>query len=166
MAEENIQYQLIQMLKEKNITIAVAESLTGGLISSKICEVSGASQVFLEGVISYSNESKISRLGVNPLVIRKLSPVSEAVAMEMAEGVRENLKADIGLSSTGVAGPDAYDDCGNPRGLFYIGISYKGQTNAKRFKLDGSREYIREQAANLALILALSILSEQEQQHK
>lgn len=162
MKEKSIQYQLIEALKKRKITLAVAESLTGGLISAKICEVSGTSQVFLEGIISYSNESKITRLGVDPSVLKKFSAVSEAVAMEMAEGVRSNLKADLGLSSTGVAGPDPYDDCGNPRGLFYIGVSYKGQTRAQAYQIEGSREYIREEAANQALSVALSIISEEE----
>ena len=158
--ELGVEYQLVEKLKERNISLALAESLTAGMISSTICNVSGASQVFKEGVISYSNESKITRLGVDERAIKEESPVSSLVACQMAEGVRKNLKVDMGLASTGVAGPDDYDSDGNPRGLFYIAISYKGETYAIKYKTDGSRQCIREKATEEALKLALKRIEE------
>ncbi len=159
MEKLNLQLEAVKLLKEKKLTLSVAESLTGGLISSKICEISGASEVFLEGIISYSNESKISRLGIEKSVIERFSPVSYEVATRMAEGVRRNLKADIGISSTGVAGPAAYDSDGNKRGLFFIGLSLGTETLAAKYEVEGSRQHIRDYAANQALRLLIEAVS-------
>lgn len=162
---KNPQECLIEILVEKGLTLSVAESLTGGLISSKICQVPGASQVFLEGIISYSNQSKIQRLGVDKDLIEEKGPVSAQVAEAMAGGVRQELGTDLGLSSTGLAGPDEFDDYKNPRGLFYIGISYQGQDFSQKFKLEGSRQEIREGAAQAALALAVKVLDKDRFHH-
>ena len=97
--------KLADYLIQNKTTITVAESLTGGLISSMLCEVSGISEVFLEGIVVYTNNSKITRLGVKKETIDKYTAVSAEVAIEMAEGVRRNLSSDIGISTTGLAGP-------------------------------------------------------------
>lgn len=153
MEEKKLQEQLVEKLRNKKWTLATAESLTGGLLASKICEVSGASDVFAEGLVTYSNKSKVKRLGVKESSIEKYSPVSREVAEEMARGARKCLGADIGLSTTGVAGPDNFDSDGNPKGLFYVALSYGDTVISKKFNVEGSRNEIREQAAECALLL-------------
>lgn len=150
---------LVKKLIEQNRTLAIAESLTGGMICSNICSVSGASKVFLEGIICYNEKSKIMRLGVREEEIEKYSTVSEQVASQMSEGVRKLLQTDIGIATTGVAGPDDYDCYGNPKGLFYISISTDDETKVFKFHEDGSRDEIRELATLFALEKCLEIIS-------
>ena len=155
---EELNNRLMDLLKRRGITLATAESLTGGMIASELCAVSGASEVFLEGVVSYTNQSKIRRLGVKQTTLVEYTAVSAAVAEEMAIGVRQCLDTDIGLSSTGVAGPDAFDSDGNPRGLYYIGISYGEKTCIREFRVEGERNEIRKKATESALAFLLEML--------
>lgn len=147
--------KIVNYMITQNITLSIAESLTGGLLSSKICSVSGASKIFLEGIVCYSEESKIHRLGIEKETIDKYSTVSEEVAYKMAENVRMLLNSDIGLSTTGVAGPNKIDSYGNPKGLYYIGISYKNKTEVFKFMVDGSRKDIQ----NSVVLDAIKILN-------
>ncbi len=149
---------LVKLLIEKEKTLAVAESLTGGMVATKICDIAGASRVFLEGVVSYSEESKMKRLSVSELSLEKSSAVSEDVCLQMAYGVRSYLDADYGISTTGVAGPDDFDKDGNPKGLFFVGISCRNKTEVFKFKTFGDRNYIREFATNKALETAYKII--------
>lgn len=130
------------LLIENNFTISVAESLTGGKISSMLVEKSGISESFLEGVVCYSNKSKINTLGVNEETLEKFGAVSEEVAKEMALGVANRLGADFAVATTGIAGPNS-DESGKPVGLAYIGIYSQGEVSTKEVLFTGDRELIR-----------------------
>lgn len=130
------------LLIENNFTISVAESLTGGKISSMLIEKSGISESFLEGVVCYSNKSKINTLGVNEETLEKFGAVSEEVAKEMALGVANRLGADFAVATTGIAGPNS-DESGKPVGLAYIGIYSQGEVSTKEVLFTGDRELIR-----------------------
>ena len=135
-----------EMLIKQNITIAIAESCTGGLISSRLTEIPGVSKVFNRGIISYSNESKVENLSVSTETLNKYGAVSKQSAEEMAIGVRKLSGTDIGLSITGIAGPDGGSD-EKPVGLVYIGLADKDGANVKELRLWGRRERIRHVAA-------------------
>ncbi len=149
---------IVEHLIEKKYTLSVAESLTGGLVCSMICEVPGASQVLLEGIVAYTNQSKISRLGVKDKTLNDFTAVSEQTASEMAQGVRKNLNSTIGISTTGLAGPLEFDEFGNKKGTVFIGISIDEKNYVYRFNFDGSRDEIRKQAANCCLLTLFDIL--------
>ena len=149
--------QSTKALAEKNLTVATAESCTGGLISKRITEVSGASQVFPCGVCSYANEIKAKVLGVKEETLRQYGAVSEQTAVEMAQGVRALAGTVIGISTTGIAGPTG-GSAEKPVGLVYVGISSPLGTRAIRLELgrgfSDEREYIRWLASSNALYLA------------
>lgn len=155
---ENFAKNLVEYLIEKKYTLSVAESLTGGLVCSMLCEVPGASQVLLEGIVAYTNQSKISRLGVKPQTLNDFTAISEATASEMAQGIRKNLNSTIGISTTGLAGPVEYDEFGNKKGTVFIGISIYEKNYVYRFDFEGNREEIRKQAANRCLLTLFDIL--------
>ena len=129
------------MLLDNNLTIAIAESCTGGLICSKLVSVSGISKAFNRGIVSYSNDSKIEDLGVNKDTIKNFGAVSKETAIEMAEGVQKLAGSDIGVSITGIAGPGG-GTAKKPVGLMYIALAYKGNTVYKKLNLSGDRERI------------------------
>ena len=139
-----INYTLVNALKEKKLTIACAESCTGGLIAKSITDVGGCSSVFLGGVVAYANEIKENILGVSGETLKKYGAVSEFTAMEMANGVRRICGSDIGISTTGIAGPDGGTE-EKPVGTVYVGFSFKDTTLAFNLKLDSSlsRDEIR-----------------------
>ena len=139
-----INYTLVNALKEKKLTIACAESCTGGLIAKSITDVGGCSSVFLGGVVAYANEIKENILGVSGETLKKYGAVSEFTAMEMANGVRRICGSDIGISTTGIAGPDGGTE-EKPVGTVYVGFSFKDTTLAFNLKLDPtlSRDEIR-----------------------
>ena len=153
---EKIEKALVLALGAKGLTLSCAESCTGGLISKRITDIAGASSVFFGGVVTYTNEMKEKLLGVKRETLAAYSAVSEQVAAEMAEGVRTRLGTDIGISTTGYAGPSESGDEKNPVGTVYIGISTAQGTQVTRFSFSGmrSREYIRTLAAGRALLLA------------
>src|SRR2546427_5633375 len=131
-------------------TLAVAESCTGGLIAQRITNVPGSSIYFIEGVVTYSNESKTRLLGVDKKLIRDHGAVSKEVARDMARGVRHRAKTDFGLAVTGIAGPGGGTE-EKPVGLVYIALADEAHTEHKRFKLPGDRELIRWRASQAAL---------------
>lgn len=133
---------VVKLLIEKGITIAVAESCTGGMISARIVNVPGVSKVFKEGIIAYSNESKIKRLNISEETLKKYGAVSKECALEMARNVALISGADIGLSSTGIAGPEG-GTSDKPVGLVYLGLYMNGVENYKELKLSGDRNRIR-----------------------
>ena len=151
----SIQNSLVNRLKEKNLTISIAESCSGGYISKRITEIAGSSSVYQLGVCTYSNKSKINILGVNSDDIDKYTAVSEQVAIQMAEGVRKLAKSDIGISTTGYAGPTGEDI-----GLVFIGISTADKSYAIECRLGRGyatdREIIQYRSASKALHLALT----------
>ncbi|MGM9551303.1 MAG: competence/damage-inducible protein A [Clostridia bacterium] len=145
---------LVQALKEKNLTIATAESCTGGLISQLITKVPGSSDVFGFGFVTYANEAKERFLGVKKETLLQYGAVSEFTAKEMAEGAREKSGASVALSVTGIAGPGGGTD-EKPVGLVYIGVSDKNGTEAYRFMMTGDRERVRKKSALCAMNIVL-----------
>ena len=149
---ENTIYEYLNSGK-KPLTISTAESCTGGMIASKLIEVPGISENFIEGIVSYSNEAKIKRLKVKKETLEKYGAVSEEVAREMLAG----LKTDIGISTTGIAGPDGGTK-NKPVGLVYIGIKVKDEVKVFKRELKGDRNKIRQRAMMHALYNLLKIL--------
>lgn len=157
---EEIPSFLVNLLARKGMVIATAESCTGGLVSKKITQVSGASEVFHCGVCSYANHIKHKVLGVENSVLEKYGAVSSQTACQMAQGVKNLAEASLGISTTGVAGPTG-GTAEKPVGLVYMGVC----TGEKVFSVRGefysskTREAIRENAANAVLLLAAEELS-------
>jgi nicotinamide-nucleotide amidase len=139
-------------LSERNLTLATAESCTGGFLSSKITDISGSSKYFMGGICSYSNYSKFHILGVSEKTLEKFGAVSEETAKEMAENVRKKFNADFGISTTGIAGPTGGTDL-KPVGLVWIGISTNKRTFAKKFMFGNNRERTKIRSAYQALVL-------------
>lgn len=138
--------QAVGLLKKKNLKLCFAESLTGGMISSGIVDVAGASEVFNGAIVSYVNDVKINVLGVSPSVIAEHTEVSSECAEQMAYGAANILKADIAISVTGIAGPGG-DMPGKPVGTVFMGIYNRGQVSSVRLELTGSRDDIRHSTA-------------------
>ena len=136
--------ELVALLKKKGLTLSCAESCTGGLVAKTVTDVSGCSDVFVGGVVSYANEVKINVLGVCADDLSKHGAVSETVAKQMADGVRRVCGADIGISTTGIAGPGGGTK-DKPVGTVYIGFSYLDCSEAFNLALDNSlsRDEIR-----------------------
>ncbi|MRZ79775.1 competence/damage-inducible protein A [Paeniclostridium sordellii] len=156
--ETTLEETVAKLLVEKNLTIAVSESCTGGMVSSTLIDYPGISQVFMEGCVTYSNEAKMSRLGVKKETLDSFGAVSTETAIEMAKGVAMNLKTNVGLSTTGIAGPGG-GTTEKPVGLVYIGLYINGKTKVKKLNLAGSREKIRVKATKEALnFLRLELL--------
>ena len=149
---ENTIYECLNLGK-KPLTISTAESCTGGMIASKLIEVPGISENFIESIVSYSNEAKIKRLKVKKETLEKYGAVSEEVAREMLEG----LKTDVAISTTGIAGPGGGTK-EKPVGLVYIGIRVKDEVKIFRRELKGDRNKIRQRAMMHALYNLLKIL--------
>ena len=137
-------------LRERGMTLAVAESCTGGLLSKRITDVPGCSDYYLGGVCSYANEVKMKVLGVKKETLDTVGAVSPEVAEQMAEGVAKALGADVGVGITGVAGPGGGTD-EKPVGLVYISIWYNGQHYTRKMKSTYGRDRDRMQAASTAL---------------
>ena len=144
--------QVIAALNAHGLTLATAESCTGGLTAKRLTDVPGASAVFLGGVVSYTNGVKERVLGVPHGTLEAYSAVSDPTARAMAEGVRRLTGSDLAVSVTGLAGPDG-DDRGNPVGTVYIGLAKAGGTQVTPLFLKGDRKSIRQQAADYAFAL-------------
>ena len=136
--------------REAGLTVATAESLTGGLIGASITEVPGSSDVFLGGVMSYASSVKESVLGVEASVVEEQGVVSEQCACQMAEGARRLLGADIAVSVTGIAGPGGAEP-GKPVGTVWMGVSTRDGAEATCFRFSGTRDEVREQTVVKAL---------------
>lgn len=157
---DNTAKNVVQLLMERGLTLATAESCTGGLISAEITSVSGSSEVFGFGVCTYANEAKMKLLGVKEETLDTVGAVSEETAVQMADGARKLSGADIAVSVTGIAGPTGGTP-DKPVGTVYIGISTGKHTFARRHLFTGekfpeaadSREAIRYETALTALEL-------------
>ena len=148
-----------RLLSERKQTIAVAESCTGGLIGAKITNVSGSSEYFERGVITYSNRAKTQLLKVPSEMIERHGAVSEQVAILMAEGVKKLAKTDYGLSVTGVAGPTG-GTSQKPVGLVFVGFAHENDSFARKFTFGEDRNVNRERAAQAALNLVRLFLTQ------
>ena len=150
--------ELGKLLTEKNLTIACAESCTGGLLSSKLTDVAGSSAYVQGGIVSYSNDVKSSVLKVQPQTLRNFGAVSEQTAREMATNVREICGADIGVGITGIAGPSG-GTAEKPVGTVYISVSYLDKNFVKLFNFSGSRTEIKNQVCDAAIKLVIELVS-------
>jgi nicotinamide-nucleotide amidase len=147
---------VVHLLTERGLTIAVAESLTGGLLVSELIRTPGASAVVVGGVVAYSTALKHSVLGVDAALLASNGAVDPEVARQMASGVRDVLAvdgrpADIGVSTTGVAGPDPQD--GKPVGTVFLGIAFGDEVRSVELGLSGSRDEVRAAVVVEALAL-------------
>ncbi len=152
---ENAETALIHLFAERGWTVASAESCTGGMIGERLTAIPGASAVYVGGCVTYTNEMKMQWLGVSPATIAAHTEVSPAVAAEMADGIRRATGADVGISTTGYAGPGGGTE-ENPVGTVYVGISTREGTEAHRlYYRQKSRAYVREAAASRAILEAI-----------
>ncbi len=140
--DQTLDAVVANLLLDKNITIATAESCTGGLISETLTNIPGISKVYIGGAVTYSNESKAELLGVKEQTLQKYGAVSRETAAEMAQGIRSRLKTDMGVSVTGIAGPDG-GTLEKPVGLVYVGLASEKGTITKELRLTGNRNKIR-----------------------
>lgn len=143
--------RLVAAAVAKNITVATAESLTAGLVAATIAEVPGASGMLQGGVIAYQNSVKEKLLGVSAALLVDRGAVDAEVACQMALGACAAAGARLGISTTGVAGPEPHQ--GKPVGLVHVGVALDGVASSREFRFDGDRAAIRNQAADAALTL-------------
>ena len=153
----SLEEQLGDELRKRKLTIAVAESCTGGLLGSRITDVAGSSEYFLGGVIAYQNGVKEALLHVPHGVITSHGAVSSETAEAMAVGCRDLFKSDIAVSITGIAGPSGGSD-EKPVGLTYIGLATERGVISRRFLWDGSRTQNKEASVRAAMEMVLSAL--------
>lgn len=139
-----------KLLSQKKLTIAIAESCTGGLVSNRITNVPGSSNYFERGIVSYSNESKIEILEVPKELIESVGAVSAEVVEAMAEGIRKLAHSDIGIAISGIAGPGGGTEA-KPVGTVFIGISHEKEVSSRRFQFKGTREEIKLISSEVAL---------------
>lgn len=149
---ESLEFVVYKLLKEKSMTVSFAESCTGGMISGRLTNVSGVSSVFMDSIVTYSNEAKMKFLGVKEDTLKQFGAVSSETAIEMAQGIKRVSGTDCGVSVTGVAGPDGGTP-EKPVGLFYIGIAIGDKVESHRFLFPSSREKVRWNATTRALDL-------------
>ncbi len=153
--------QLVALLRERGLTIGIAESLTGGDVTSALVAVPGASEVLLGGVVAYATAVKHTLLGVDVTLLAEHGAVHPEAAKQMADGVRRTVAvqgraADVGIATTGVAGPDAAD--GQAVGTVFVGIAVPDGIWVRSFSFSGDRVTIRAQATEAALVAALEAL--------
>ncbi len=152
--DDTLEGVVSKLLKEHVLTLAVAESCTGGLVSNLLTDIQGSSKFFLGGIVSYSNKTKKDLLCVSERLINKFGVVSTEIAKSMASGVKERTKADIGLAITGIAGPTGFEDGTDkekPVGLVYVANVIENDLECKEYRFFGSRMDIKKKAANAAL---------------
>ena len=150
----DLAYELIQKLGQRHLTISVAESLTGGLVAASLTQIPGASAVFKGGIIAYRDETKEQVLKVDTALIIKFTSISEPVAQSMATNIREIMNTDIGIATTGVAGPDKSE--GFAPGIVFVAISIGDHNICQKLELVGDRTQIRDQSVNEIFKLTLS----------
>lgn len=148
--ETSIEEVVAKMLVENNLKIAVAESCTGGMVSASLINYPGISSVFMEGCVTYSNEAKMKSLGVKKETLDIYGAVSDKCAKEMASGVAARYNTNIGIATTGIAGPDGGTD-EKPVGLVYFGIYINGKVISKKYVFNGDRQGVRERATRTIL---------------
>lgn len=156
---ERLVEQTAKLLTERKLTLAVAESCTGGLLAHQLTSVPGSSSYFLQGLVTYSNRSKSALLGINPDLLRKVGAVSPEVAGAMAQNGRKRAGSDLCLAITGIAGP-AGGTVEKPVGLVHIAYASEQELDCRKFNFPGTRQHIQERAAAAALnLLRLKLLA-------
>jgi nicotinamide-nucleotide amidase len=155
--DRSLETQLVDLLKIRGKKISVAESFTGGGIARRITSVSGASEVYFEGLNTYDEKSKMQRLGVTEYTLKTLGAVSDQTAYEMATGLLSTGDCDIAIATTGLAGPNT-DKSGLPVGLCYIAVGTQEKVFVYRYKFEGGREDICAQGVNYAMYHAYKLL--------
>jgi nicotinamide-nucleotide amidase len=156
---EPLEVRVGSLLAERDASVAVVESCTGGMLAERLTEVPGSSKYFVGGLVTYSNDAKVELAGVDAELVKQHGPVSDPVARAMAEGVRRRLNADYALSITCVAGPDGGTE-ELPVGTVFIGLATPGGTHSKNFRLFGDRGRVRTLAVQAALdMLRLNLIN-------
>ena len=158
MKTEDLAREVLSKLTDEGRTLATAESCTGGLLGKLLTDIPGASNAYKGGVISYVDDVKKRLLGVSAQTLSAYTAVSRQTAVEMAKGAREAARAGVGVSVTGLAGPDG-DGTGRPIGLVYIAMDMEHFSFNKELHLSGSRAQIREEAARAVFEMLLESLS-------
>jgi PncC family amidohydrolase len=148
--------RLGELLQRRDLTIAVAESMTGGLLAAALADLPESSKRFLGGVVSYTADKKMEVLGVPPAILNKEGVVSEATARLMAEGARRLFSAGLSISVTGVAGPDSQE--GKPVGLTFIGVSLDGRSEVRQYRWPGGRAANRLASVEAAIDFAADMI--------
>ena len=148
---DNTAVEIINIMREKKLTLGTVESATGGLIAYMITNIPGSSDVFRGSIISYSNEIKIKIVGVKEATLQESGAVSGQVARAMAKRGRKVLGVDICVADTGIAGPGGATP-GKPVGLFYLGLSHKDGAFTQKHIFKGTREENKQQASQTALM--------------
>lgn len=148
--ERGLEEIVAELLRERKLTIAVAESLTGGLLTSRLTDVPGSSAYLLAAFVTYANDAKVRELGVDPESLDRHGAVSEAVSRQMAEGARRRAGTDLGLATTGIAGPDGGSP-EKPVGTVWLALADANGTIAQRYQLMTDRRRNKELASHLAL---------------
>ena len=159
---ESLEEICVALLRKSGSTLSTAESVTGGLVASRVVGVPGASETFLEGFITYSNGAKVERLGVSAETIGRHGAVSGEVCVEMAGGARDRTGSDFGISTTGIAGPEGGTE-EKPVGLCYMGLSAGSRVYCKRRVLAGDRNTIRSRAASIAIDMLRLMLERRDE---
>lgn len=157
MIDSDLAGRVLDRLTARGMTVAVAESLTGGLLMATLTAIPGASSAVLGGVVSYSNSVKQQVLGVDADLLREHGPVQRTVAEQMASKVASLCGADVGVATTGVAGPGDQD--GVAAGTFWVAVSGLGRSEARLGQVDGSRSSVRAAATSSGMELLLTVLS-------
>lgn len=146
-SKDSLQITVCKLLLEKNITLATAESCTGGLIASQVTEYPGISKIFGTGLVTYSNEAKINLLGIKKETLDTYGAVSNETAIEMCENLQKISQAMLSVSVTGIAGPDG-GSAEKPVGLVYIGVCFDGKTDVYHYHFNGDRKVVQQKTAN------------------
>lgn len=150
--------EVVALLRARGLTIGTAESLTGGMLASGLVSVPGASEVFAGGIVAYATRLKAELLGVDALLLEREGAIHPAVASQLAEGAREKLGVDVGVATTGAAGPDPQD--GHAPGTVWIAIATASGTSSVPLELGGDRTAIRRGTVDAVLDLVAATLAE------
>ena len=148
-----------RVLRERGLSVSVAESCTGGMLGAALTSVSGSSAYFAGGVIAYANAVKIRELGVSPEALNAEGAVSETVVRQMACGVRQRFATDIGLAVTGIAGPQGGTKA-KPVGTVWVAVAWANDSRVRLCRFEGDRAAVREQSCQSALTLLEECLKE------
>lgn len=157
MRDRQLLNKVSDKFKKHHLSVATAESCTGGLLAHTLTNISGSSEYFDRGIVSYSNQAKIELLGVPEKTLQEYGAVSEQTAKAMAIGIKERSNVDIGISTTGIAGPTGGTK-EKPVGLVYIGIASSKNVTIKKFIFSGDRSQNKESTCNAALEMLLENL--------